>query len=47
MMFAQARYLSSEEEEHEDNCADAVFPMETHVLMQEVLADGMAFCSLM
>lgn len=37
------------EEEHtqDDSCADAVLPMETHVLMQEVLADGMAFCSLM
>ncbi|KAK4015544.1 hypothetical protein OUZ56_030518 [Daphnia magna] len=43
----QARYFNSEEEEQEDNCADAVFPMETHVLMQEVLADGMAFCSVM
>ncbi|XP_057373756.1 uncharacterized protein LOC130694677 isoform X1 [Daphnia carinata] len=43
----QARYFNSEEEEQDDNCADAVFPMETHVLMQEVLADGMAFCSVM
>lgn len=46
MPRAQTR-LYDEEEEAEDNCADAVFPMETHVLMQEVLADGMAFCSLM
>lgn len=36
-----------EQQHHDDNCADAVFPMETHVLMQEVLADGMAFCNLM
>ncbi|XP_046639496.1 uncharacterized protein LOC124320676 [Daphnia pulicaria] len=43
----QARYFNAEDEEQEDNCGDAVFPMETHVLMQEVLADGMAFCSLM
>jgi len=47
----QARYLTAEDEEPEnsihDNCADAVFPIETHFLMQEVLADGMAFCSLM
>ena len=46
----QARYLTAEDEEPDntqDNCADAVFPIETHFLMQEVLADGMAFCSLM
>lgn len=45
----QERYSMAEEEQqhHDDNCADAVFPMETHVLMQEVLADGMAFCNLM
>lgn len=47
----QARYLTADDEEPEnsteDNCADAVFPIETHFLMQEVLADGMAFCCLM
>jgi len=47
----QARYLTTDDEEPEnttqDNCADAVFPIETHFLMQEVLADGMALCSVM
>jgi len=45
----QARYRQYFEEDLADpnNDAEAMIPMETQVLMQEVLTDGMAFCSLM
>ena len=51
--FFQARYRQYFEEDpssghHVHSMSDeAMIPMETQVLMQEVLTDGMAFCSLM
>ena len=49
IFFLQARYRQYFEEDLADsnNDAEAMIPMETQVLMQEVLTDGMAFCSLM
>ena len=53
-IFLQARYRQYFEEDlaaaaaaDPNNDAEAMIPMETQVLMQEVLTDGMAFCSLM
>lgn len=48
----QARYRQYFEEDlaaanDPNNDAEVMIPMETQVLMQEVLTDGMAFCSLM
>ena len=47
----QARYRQYFEDDPEHHGLgvgdDAMIPMETQVLMQEVLTDGMAFCSLM
>jgi hypothetical protein len=42
----QARYRQCFEEDP-DVGGDAMIPMETQVLMQEVLTDGIAFCSVM
>ncbi|XP_059086887.1 uncharacterized protein LOC131883420 isoform X2 [Tigriopus californicus] len=42
----QARYRQYFEEDP-DPSGDAMIPMETQVLMQEVLTDGMAFCNIM
>jgi len=43
----QARYRQYFEEEPDPNMDAGMIPIETQVLMQEVLTDGMAFCSLM
>ena len=48
----QARYRQYFEEDlaaanDPNNDAEVMIPIETQVLMQEVLTDGMAFCSLM
>lgn len=43
----QARYRQYFEEDPDLAGGDAMIPMETQVLMQEVLTDGMAFCSIM
>lgn len=43
----QARYRRYFEEDMAAGGNEAMIPMETQVLMQEVLTDGMAFCSLM
>ena len=45
--FLQARYRQYFEEDLDPSNDEAMIPMETQVLMQEVLTDGMAFCSLM
>ncbi len=45
--FSKARYRQYFEEAPGDPGGDAMILMETQVLMQEVLTDGMAFCSLM
>merc|ERR1712110_1222486 len=42
----QARYRQYFEEEPDPNMDAGMIPIETQVLMQEVLTDGMAFCSL-
>jgi len=46
-IFFQARYRQYFEEEPDPNMDAGMIPIETQVLMQEVLTDGMAFCSLM
>ena len=46
-IFFQARYRQYFEEDLDPGNDEAMIPMETQVLMQEVLTDGMAFCSLM
>ena len=46
-LFLQARYRQYFEEDLDPSNDEAMIPMETQVLMQEVLTDGMAFCSLM
>ena len=43
----QARYRQYFEEDQETTDSDILLPLETQVLMQEVLSDGWAFCSLM
>ena len=47
----QARYRQYFEDDPDQHVLgvgdDAMIPMETQVLMQEVLTDGMAFCTLM
>jgi hypothetical protein len=43
----QARYRQYFEDEPDPNMDAGMIPIETQVLMQEVLTDGMAFCSLM
>lgn len=48
LFLLQARYRQYFEEDLDPNSNDeAMIPMETQVLMQEVLTDGMAFCALM
>ena len=47
VFFLQARYRQYFEEDLDPGNDEAMIPMETQVLMQEVLTDGMAFCSLM
>ena len=46
-IYFQARYRQYFEEEPDPNMDAGMIPIETQVLMQEVLTDGMAFCSLM
>ena len=47
LFLFQARYRQYFEEEPDPNMDAGMILIETQVLMQEVLTDGMAFCSLM
>ncbi len=46
-LMADPTYYSTAPPYNENDLSSAVFPMETQVLMQDIMTDGLSLCSVM